>query len=637
MGLGKTAMAISLLAHLALERGVWGQHLIVVPTSVIVNWEMEFKRWLPAFKILAYHGNAKERKLKRRGWSDPAAFHACITSYQLVLQDAKMFKRKHWHMLILDEAHNIKNFKSQRWQTLLHFRTHRRLLLTGTPLQNSCMELWSLMHFLMPNIFQSQAEFKEWFSNPVAAMVEGKDGMNQKLLARLHGILRPFLLRRLKSAVAQQLPAKYEHVLTCKMSKRQRYLYEDFMAASDTQRTLASGNFMGMMNVVMSLRKVCNHPDLFSGRAIVSPFDQFQPLQLNVPSLIVNILPTQEDEIVRIGSLDVGAFGLLLQAHQTRQTTRWEAERVKKLATSPGELMVGHKQDHEDPFENAQYPIDPIALPLINQLRAQRLQWRASRRTHVAALNALRTHEQNFALMPADTLRLLSMPPLPRDIHAAERSPRRCIELSSVLSASVKTNEQRAEEAREDIEHVCCIIPKARAKPPQLVQLRPNRSRQLQAEVNQLRLLAALSPATTIYRTAYARQQIFFPDKYLLQWDCGKLQRLALLLQERKAGGHRVLIFSQFSKMLDILESFLSMHGYKYLRLDGSTKVEDRQRLMERFNRDTKYFVFILSTRSGGIGINLTGADSCVMYDSDWNPMMVRERESNRHPAHRCI
>jgi len=158
------------------------------------------------------------------------------------------------------QAHNIKNFKSQRWQTLLHFRTHRRLLLTGTPLQNSVSELWSLMHFLMPNIFQSQTEFKEWFSNPVAAMVEGKEAVNQKLLTRLHGILRPFLLRRLKTTVAQQLPAKFEHVLTCKMSKRQRFLYEDFMAASDTQRTLASGNFMGMMNVVMSLRKVCNHP-----------------------------------------------------------------------------------------------------------------------------------------------------------------------------------------------------------------------------------------------------------------------------------------------------------------------------------------------------------------------------------------
>lgn len=112
------------------------------------------------------------------------------------------------------------------------------------------------MHFLMPNIFQSQKEFQQWFSNPVNAMVEGKEGINQKVIQQLHSILRPFLLRRLKTNVAQQLPAKYEHVITCKLSKRQRILYEDFMAASDTQKTLASGNFMGMMNVLMSLRKV---------------------------------------------------------------------------------------------------------------------------------------------------------------------------------------------------------------------------------------------------------------------------------------------------------------------------------------------------------------------------------------------
>lgn len=96
MGLGKTVMSISLLAHLAVERGIWGQHLIVVPTSVIVNWEMEFKRWLPGFKILCYHGSAKDRKMKRRGWSDENQFHVCITSYQLVLQDARIFKRKKW-------------------------------------------------------------------------------------------------------------------------------------------------------------------------------------------------------------------------------------------------------------------------------------------------------------------------------------------------------------------------------------------------------------------------------------------------------------------------------------------------------------------------------------------------------------
>lgn len=130
---------------MACEKGLWGPHLIVVPSSVILNWEMEFKRWCPAFKVISYYGALKERKELRVGWTKENAFHVCITSYKLVMQDQHIFRRKAWHYLILDEAHNIKNFKSMRWQSMLNFNTQHRLLLTGTPLQNSLMELWSYM------------------------------------------------------------------------------------------------------------------------------------------------------------------------------------------------------------------------------------------------------------------------------------------------------------------------------------------------------------------------------------------------------------------------------------------------------------------------------------------------------------
>lgn len=125
MGLGKTIQTIALLAHLALELGDWGPHLVVAPTSVVLNWEMEFKKWCPAFKILTYYGTIKERKLKRVGWTKANSFHVCITSYKLVVQDHQSFRRKRWKYLILDEAQNIKNFKSQRWQMLLNFQTER--------------------------------------------------------------------------------------------------------------------------------------------------------------------------------------------------------------------------------------------------------------------------------------------------------------------------------------------------------------------------------------------------------------------------------------------------------------------------------------------------------------------------------
>ncbi|XP_063967591.1 helicase SRCAP-like [Lytechinus pictus] len=272
MGLGKTIQTIALLSHLACEEACWGPHLIVVPTSVMLNWEMEFKKWCPGFKILTYFGSQKERKLKRTGWTKSNAFHICITSYKLVIQDHQSFRRKKWKYLVLDEAQNIKNFKSQRWQTLLNFSSQRRLLLTGTPLQNNLMELWSLMHFLMPHVFQSHREFKEWFSNPLGGMIEGTQEYNEGIIRRLHKVLRPFLLRRLKSQVEKQLPQKYEHVIRCRLSKRQRYLYDDFMAQTKTKETLSTGHFMSVINVLMQLRKVCNHPDLFEERPIVSPF-----------------------------------------------------------------------------------------------------------------------------------------------------------------------------------------------------------------------------------------------------------------------------------------------------------------------------------------------------------------------------
>jgi SNF2 family DNA or RNA helicase len=128
-----------------------------------------------------------------------------------------------------------------------------------------------------------------------------------------------------------------------------------------------------------------------------------------------------------------------------------------------------------------------------------------------------------------------------------------------------------------------------------------------------------------------ARQEMYFPDPRLLQFDCGKLQVLAELLRKLKSGSHRCLIFTQMSRVLDILEKFLCMYGYTYCRLDGSTKVNDRQKMMDRFNATPKIFCFILSTRSGGLGMNLTGADTVIFYDSDWNPAMDAQAQDRCH------
>jgi len=255
----------------------------------MLNWEIEFKKWCPAFKILTYYGSIKERQLKRQGWTKANAFHICITSYKLVLQDAKSFRRKKWKYFILDEAQNIKNFKSKRWQTLLNFHSQRRLLLTGTPLQNSLMELWSLMHFLMPNLFSSHQEFREWFSNPLNEMIE-QGQTNDLLIKRLHKVLRPFVLRRLKHDVEKQIPKKHEHIIMCHLSKRQRQLYDDFIQCKSTRDVIQQGHYMSVINILMQLRKVCNHPDLFESRPIISPFIfEKQLIKCEIPKLIDDI------------------------------------------------------------------------------------------------------------------------------------------------------------------------------------------------------------------------------------------------------------------------------------------------------------------------------------------------------------
>ena len=133
------------------------------------------------------------------------------------------------------------------------------------------MELWSLMHFLMPHVFESHRDFKEWFSNPMAGMVEGNSEYNDSLIKRLHKVLRPFILRRLKAEVEKQMPKKYFHLVKCPLSKRQRFLYDDFMSRAKTKETLNSENLLSVINILMQLRKCCNHPNLFEPRPTLSP------------------------------------------------------------------------------------------------------------------------------------------------------------------------------------------------------------------------------------------------------------------------------------------------------------------------------------------------------------------------------
>ncbi|KAJ8076774.1 swr1 complex component [Marasmius tenuissimus] len=612
MGLGKTIQTIALLAHLACDRGIWGPHLIIVPTSVLLNWEMEFKKFLPGFKVLSYHGTTKRRKEIRQGWSEKHHFNVCITSYALASRDAHIFKRKAWYYMILDEAHMIKNFKSQRWNILLMFRSFRRLLLTGTPLQNNLTELWALLQFLMSGAnFANLKEFGEWFSNPLEKAIEmGNvlDDENMQRVNKLHTVLRPYLLRRLKRDVEKELPHKYEHLVLCPLSRRQRFLYDEFMARAATQDALQSGVYQKIANILMQLRKVCNHPDLFEVRPIVTSFamERSAISDYEIKELLIRRRFVQEEDTIGLDFLGLQFVG-------QQQTSLLTAIETRRLDATP--LFPSDYEFLSDPPPRDTRTIAGFRAYSEWQRRADEL----SNWNHLAYVNETRC--SRTPIYSSETLsiaRRFCQPILPlsaMDIRSSHMNT------GSLIPAAVYSYTERAEQMANIIDRFAFVTHQAIARDLPRIALSG-----VEGAVKE----QPLGLDSLLHRSA-VKLQIAFPDNSLLQYDCGKLQQLAELLRDKKAGGHRVLIFTQMTRILDILEIFLNLHGYLYLRLDGATKIEDRQYITERFNADARVFCFISSSRSGGVGINLTGADTVIFYDSDFNPQMDRQCEDRAH------
>lgn len=630
MGLGKTIQTIALLAHLAVEHHKWGPHLVVVPTSVVLNWEMEFKKWCPGFKIMTYYGSIEERKHKRKGWMDDTSWNVLITSYQLVLQDQQVLKRRNWHYMILDEAHNIKNFRSQKWQSLLTFRTRARLLLTGTPLQNNLTELWSLLFFLMPSDgdgtgiegFADLRNFSEWFRRPVEQILEhGRETMDdesKQVVTKLHTVLRPYILRRLKADVEKQMPGKYEHVVYCRLSKRQRFLYDGFMSLAKTKATLASGNYMSIINCLMQLRKVCNHPDLFETRPISTSFampesvaTEFGATENLVRRRLLNEHPLKK--------LD---FDFLNLAPVSREdiSQRLADDTTRLMAFGPFNALRERQYNRTDwqmGFDGS--TIRSSLATLENESRKRRM---------AELERSLYFESKRHGRRPVYGTNLIEFLTADNRQHPLSTGPLRKRSLaewlsnrSSVLASMMLSIEERSQAMDGYIQRFACVTPPAVAPDITDAALTPIETRYLPPEENRF------DP----FHEAQMRLSIAFPDKRLLQYDCGKLQRLDKLLRDLKAGGHRALIFTQMTKMLDILEQFLNIHGHRYLRLDGTTRIEQRQVLMDRFNNDDRILAFILSSRSGGLGINLTGADTVIFYDLDWNPAMDKQCQDRCH------
>uniref|UniRef100_A0A674NIW0 SWI/SNF related BAF chromatin remodeling complex subunit ATPase 4a n=1 Tax=Takifugu rubripes TaxID=31033 RepID=A0A674NIW0_TAKRU len=411
MGLGKTIQTIALITYLMEYKRLNGPFLIIVPLSTLSNWVYEFDKWAPSVVKVSYKGSPAARRafvpILRSG-----KFNVLLTTYEYIIKDKQVLAKLRWKYMIVDEGHRMKNHHCKLTQVLnTHYLAPRRVLLTGTPLQNKLPELWALLNFLLPTIFKSCSTFEQWFNAPFAMTGEKVD-LNEEetilIIRRLHKVLRPFLLRRLKKEVEAQLPEKVEYVIKCDMSALQRVLYRHMQAKGvlltdgSEKDKKGKGGTKTLMNTIMQLRKICNHPYMFQ---------------------------------------------------------------------------------------------------------------------HI---------EESFS------------------------------------------------------EHL-----------------------------------------------GYTGGIVTGPDLYR---SSGKFELLDRILPKLRATNHKVLLFCQMTTLMTIMEDYFAYRNFKYLRLDGTTKAEDRGMLLKTFNDPASdYFVFLLSTRAGGLGLNLQSADTVVIFDSDWNPHQDLQAQDRAH------
>ncbi|AQK91642.1 Putative chromatin-remodeling factor family [Zea mays] len=294
MGLGKTLQTISLLGYLHEFRGITGPHMVVAPKSTLGNWMKEIQRFCPILRAVKFLGNPEERNHIRDDLLQPGKFDVCVTSFEMAIKEKSALRRFSWRYIIIDEAHRIKNENSLLSKTMRIYNTNYRLLITGTPLQNNLHELWALLNFLLPEIFSSAETFDEWFQ------ISGENDQ-QEVVQQLHKVLRPFLLRRLKSDVEKGLPPKKETILKVGMSQMQKQYYRALLQ-KDLEVINAGGERKRLLNIAMQLRKCCNHPYLFQGAEPGPPYTTGEHLVENAGKMVLldKLLPKLKERDSRV-------------------------------------------------------------------------------------------------------------------------------------------------------------------------------------------------------------------------------------------------------------------------------------------------------------------------------------------------
>ena len=665
MGLGKTIQSISVMGYLAEKHNIWGPFLVIAPASTLHNWQQEITRFIPDLKVLPYWGTAKDRKVLRKFWdrkhityTKESPFHVLVTSYQLVVMDTQYFQKIKWQYMILDEAQAIKSSQSSRWKSLLGFHCRNRLLLTGTPIQNNMQELWALLHFIMPSLFDSHDEFSDWFSKDIESHAQSNTKLNEDQLKRLHMILKPFMLRRVKKNVQKELGDKIEKDVFCDLTYRQRAYYGNLrnkISIMDLIEKAAVGDDQDtatLMNLVMQFRKVCNHPDLFERAETTSPFSfahfaetasfvrEGQNVQVGYS--IRNLI---EYDLPRLlcspeARLDVPGPGNSKAGFRSRYLNQlmniWTPEHIMSATkennafswlrfsdTSAGELY--------DAFHTSIFTRAVNLRDKPNRLGRMKAIYDDSEETTFTPTHALfnivgRNSRQPLADLTNEGYmrKLLNVSqatftdhglnviePCARPAATAPPISISCSDQSSTLETQQILFNPTIRQALYPIPLQTELALLENKIPP---TFHPPHS---------------LLPPPISSKSRYT--SILVPSMRRFVTDSGKLAKLDSLLRSLKEGNHRVLLYFQMTRMIDLMEEYLTYRSYRYLRLDGSTKLEDRRDTVADFQTRPDIFIFLLSTRAGGLGINLTAADTVIFYDSDWNPTIDSQAMDRAH------
>ncbi|KIO28601.1 hypothetical protein M407DRAFT_6651 [Tulasnella calospora MUT 4182] len=289
MGLGKTLQTISFLGYLKHYKGLPGPHLVIVPKSTLQNWAREFRTWVPDFNVIVLQGTPDERRETIEGRLLTNKFEILITSYEICIREKRSLGKFSWGYIAIDEAHRIKNMDSLLSQVVRTYNSRGRMLITGTPLQNNLQELFALLNFICPEIFSDYSDLDS-FLHKGDAEGEAQEEASAKVVAALHKILRPFLLRRVKSDVEKSLLPKKEINIYVGLSDMQRKWYRSVLEKDIEAVNGLTGkkeNKNRLMNIVMQLRKVTCHPYLFDGAEPGPPYTTGEHLVDNAGKMVI--------------------------------------------------------------------------------------------------------------------------------------------------------------------------------------------------------------------------------------------------------------------------------------------------------------------------------------------------------------